>query len=79
MFGIDPAISTDGDYNVITVLEVDENDNKTIVYIDRSKNVEFRENIQKVKLIGKVFQPEAILLKQIHLLSHLQRLEMLQT
>ena len=30
--GVDPAISTDGDYNVITVLEVDENDNKTIVY-----------------------------------------------
>ena len=59
--GIDPAISTDGDYNVITVLEVDEHDNKTIVYIDRSKNVEFRENIQKVKLIGKVFHPEAIL------------------
>ena len=59
--GIDPAISTDGDYNVITVLEVDENDNKTVVYVDRSKNVEFRENIQKVKLIGKVFHPEAIL------------------
>ena len=59
--GIDPAISTDGDYNVITVLEVDENDNKAVIYIDRSKNVEFRENIQKVKLIGKVFQPEAIL------------------
>ena len=35
-------------------LEVDENDNKTLVYIDRSKNVEFRENIQKVKLIGMI-------------------------
>lgn len=59
--GIDPAISTDGDYNVITVLEVDENDNKSVVYIDRAKNVEFRENIQKMKIIGKVFQPEVVL------------------
>jgi len=59
--GIDPAISTDGDYNVITVLEVDENDNKNIVYVDRAKNVEFRENLQKVRLIGKIFQPEVIL------------------
>jgi len=59
--GIDPAISTDGDYNVITVLEVDENDNKNVVYIDRAKNVEFRENLQKVRLIGKIFQPEVIL------------------
>ena len=59
--GVDPAISTDGDYNVITVLEVDEEDNKNIVYIDRSKNVEFRENINKVKLIGKIFNPEVIL------------------
>tara|TARA_R110001592_G_scaffold64636_6_gene198557 strand:+ start:2389 stop:3813 length:1425 start_codon:yes stop_codon:yes gene_type:complete len=59
--GIDPAISTDGDYNVITVLEVDEHDNKNIVYIDRAKNVEFRENIQKVRLIGKIFQPEVVL------------------
>ena len=59
--GVDPAISTDGDYNVITVLEMDENENKSIVYIDRAKNVEFRENIQKVKLIGQMFRPEAIL------------------
>ena len=59
--GVDPAISTDGDYNVITVLEVDENENKSIVYIDRAKNVEFRENINKVKLIGQIFRPEAIL------------------
>ena len=59
--GVDPAISTDGDYNVITVLEVDNEDNKNIVYIDRSKNVEFRENINKVKLIGKIFNPEVIL------------------
>ena len=59
--GVDPAISTDGDYNVITVLEVDEHDNKTIVFIDRSKNVEFRENIEKVRLIGKMFHPEVVL------------------
>ena len=31
------------------------------MYVDRSKNVEFRENIQKVKLIGQLFRPEAIL------------------
>lgn len=59
--GVDPAISTDGDYNVITVLEVDENDNKTVVYVDRSKNVQFRENIEKVRLIGKIFNPEVVL------------------
>jgi|TARA_R100000482_G_scaffold124684_2_gene78413 hypothetical protein len=59
--GVDPAISTDGDYNVITVLEVDEHDNKTIVFVDRSKNVEFRENIEKVRLIGKMFHPEVVL------------------
>ncbi len=59
--GVDPAISTDGDYNVITVLEVDDEMNKTIVHVDRAKNVEFRENIEKIRLIGKMFQPEEIL------------------
>ena len=59
--GVDPAISTDGDYNVITVIEMDEEENKSIVYVDRSKNVQFRENIQKVKLIGQLFRPEVIL------------------
>tara|TARA_R110000751_G_scaffold105780_1_gene201780 strand:+ start:429 stop:1874 length:1446 start_codon:yes stop_codon:yes gene_type:complete len=61
--GVDPAISTDGDYNVIIVLEVDENRNKQIVFVDRQKNVEFRENINKLKLIGKLFQPESIYLE----------------
>ena len=59
--GVDPAISTDGDYNVITVIEMDEDENKSIIYVDRSKNVQFRENIQKVKLIGQLFRPEVIL------------------
>ena len=59
--GVDPAISTDGDYNVIIVLEVDEEKNKTIVHVDRAKNVEFRENIEKIRLIGKIFQPEVVL------------------
>ena len=59
--GVGPAISTDGDYNVITVIEMDEDENKSIVYVDRSKNVQFRENIQKVKLIGQLFRPEVIL------------------
>jgi len=59
--GVDPAISTDGDFNVIMVLEVDENKNKTIVHIDRAKNVQFRENIDKLRMIGKIFEPEAIL------------------
>lgn len=58
--GIDPAISTDGDYNVITVLEMDKNENKSIVYIDRAKNVQFRENIQKVKIVNKLFNPDAV-------------------
>jgi len=58
--GVDPAISTDGDYNVVIVLEVDEHMNKQIVYVDRQKNVQFRENINKMKLIGQLFQPEAI-------------------
>jgi len=59
--GVDPAISTDGDYNVIIVLEVDKNKNKVIVFVDRQKNVEFRENINKLKLIGNIFKPEVIL------------------
>ncbi len=59
--GIDPAISTDGDYNVITVIEMDEEENKSVVYVDRAKNVQFRENIQKVKLLGQLFRPEVIL------------------
>ena len=61
--GVDPAISTDGDYNVIIVLEVDENKNKRIVFVDRQKNVEFRENINKLKLVGQLFQPEVIYLE----------------
>ena len=61
--GVDPAISTDGDYNVIMVLEVDDHKNKTVVFVDRSKNVEFRENINKLKLIGQLFQPESIFLE----------------
>ena len=59
--GVDPAISTDGDYNVITVLEVDDEQNKAIVHVDRAKNIQFRENIEKIRLIGKVFEPEEIL------------------
>tara|TARA_R110002020_G_scaffold180072_5_gene374058 strand:+ start:8256 stop:9692 length:1437 start_codon:yes stop_codon:yes gene_type:complete len=59
--GVDPAISTDGDYNVIMVLEVDDEKNKTVVHVDRAKNVKFRENIEKLRLIGQVFQPDAIL------------------
>ena len=58
--GVDPAISTDGDYNVITVLEVDDEMNKTIVHVDRAKNVQFRENIEKIRLIGKIFDPEVV-------------------
>jgi len=59
--GVDPAISTDGDYNVIMVLEVDNEKNKTVVHVDRAKNVQFRENIDKLRLIGKIFEPEVIL------------------
>jgi len=59
--GVDPAISTDGDYNVITVIEMDDEKNKTIVHIDRAKNVDFRQNIEKIRLIGAIFEPEVIL------------------
>jgi len=59
--GVDPAISTDGDYNVIMVLEVDDEGNKTVVHVDRAKNVSFRENIDKLRLIGQVFKPDNIL------------------
>ena len=59
--GVDPAISTDGDYNVIVVLEVDEEKNKTVVHVDRTKNVEFRENLNKLRMVGKIFEPEQIL------------------
>ena len=46
---------------MITVLEVDDEKNKTIVHVDRAKNVDFRENIEKIRLIGKIFEPEEIL------------------
>jgi hypothetical protein len=59
--GVDPAISTDGDYNVIVVLEVDHNKNKQVIFVDRQKNVQFRENINKMKLIGQLFRPEIIM------------------
>jgi hypothetical protein len=59
--GVDPAISTDGDYNVIIVLEVDDEYNKRIVYVDRQKNVDFRENIEKVRLVGRIFDPDIVL------------------
>lgn len=59
--GVDPAISTDGDYNVVVVLEVDDEMNKTVVHVDRAKNVEFRENLNKLRIIGKIFEPEQIL------------------
>jgi hypothetical protein len=59
--GVDPAISTDGDYNVILVLEVDKDMNKTIVHVDRAKNVQFRENIEKLRIIGRLYQPEEVL------------------
>ena len=35
--------------------------NKTIVHIDRAKNVDFRQNIEKIRLIGAIFEPEVIL------------------
>ena len=44
-----------------TIAEMDEDENKSVVYVDRAKNVQFRENIQKVKLIGQLFRPEVIL------------------
>jgi hypothetical protein len=58
--GVDPAISTDGDYNVIMVLEVDEQRNKRIIYVDRQKNVEFRDNINKIKMVAQLFEPDVI-------------------
>jgi len=58
--GVDPAISTDGDYNVIIVLEVDEERNKRVIYVDRCKNVEFRDNINKIKMVAGLFDPDII-------------------
>jgi hypothetical protein len=43
------------------VLEVDDNQNKTVVHVDRAKNVQFRENIDKLRLIAKIFEPEVVL------------------
>ena len=43
------------------VLEVDDEKNKTVVHVDRAKNVQFRENIDKLRLIGKIFEPEVVL------------------
>ena len=35
--------------------------NKTIVHVDRAKNVQFRDNIDKLRLINQIYQPEAVL------------------
>ena len=42
---------------------MDDKKNKQIVFVDRKKNVEFRENINKLRLIGQLFQPEVIFLE----------------
>jgi len=40
---------------------MDDEKNKTIVHVDRAKNVDFRQNIEKIRLIGAIFEPEVIL------------------
>ena len=61
--GYDPAISADGDYTVMLVLEVDEEMNKNIAYMFRAKGLDFREHIQHIMELCRRFQPEIVMIE----------------
>ncbi len=61
--GYDPAISADGDYTVMLVLEVDEDMNKQVVHMFRAKGLDFREHIQHIMDLCRRFQPEIVMIE----------------
>jgi hypothetical protein len=61
--GYDPSLSQDGDYTVMTVLEVDEDMNKTVVAMVREKNLDFRGHITRITDLCHRFKPEAVMIE----------------
>ena len=61
--GYDPAISANGDYTVMMVIEVDEDMNKQVVHMLRAKGLDFREHITHIMNLCKRFQPEIVMIE----------------
>jgi hypothetical protein len=61
--GYDPAISANGDWTVMTVLEVDDDMNKKIVQIFRAQGLDFREHIMHIMDLCRRYQPETVMIE----------------
>ena len=61
--GYDPAISANGDYTVMMVLEVDENMNKQVVHMFRAKGLDFREHINHIMELCRRYKPEIVMIE----------------
>jgi hypothetical protein len=61
--GYDPAISANGDYTVMMVLEVDENMNKQVVHMLRAQGLDFREHIQHIMELCRRYRPEIVMIE----------------
>jgi len=61
--GYDPAMSRSGDYTVMVVLKVDEEGNRTLVHMTREKGMGFRQHIDEVIYLSKIFDPVVILIE----------------
>ena len=61
--GYDPAISANGDYTVMMVIEVDDDMNKQVVHMLRAKGLDFREHINHIMALCKRYQPEIVMIE----------------
>jgi len=61
--GYDPAISANGDYTVMMVIEVDDDMNKQVVHMLRAKGLDFREHINHIMSLCKRYQPEIVMIE----------------
>jgi len=61
--GYDPAISSNGDYTVMMVLEVDDDMNKQVVHMLRAKGLDFREHINHVMELCRRYKPEIVMIE----------------
>ena len=61
--GYDPAISANGDFTVMMVIEVDDDMNKQVVHMFRAKGLDFREHITHIMNLCKRYQPEIVMIE----------------
>ena len=61
--GYDPAISANGDYTVMMVIEVDDDMNKQVVHMFRAKGLDFREHIQHIMELCRRYRPEIVMIE----------------